>query len=160
METLYVYNPDTGSFVQADEWLKDADPKRAQLIGIKTDRGMLVLDKKDLGDYSFAKAQLVAESNKVEGFDQGFRCPTRRETIDIQDAIEDGLHDLIDAIGGDNMIGDWIWTSERFAEDGWFARRSNAYGAWIFYGTSGYLSITHVYSSSRCRAVTLLPTEG
>lgn len=160
METLYVYNPDTGSFVQADEWLKDADPKRAQLIGIKTDRGMLVLEKKDLGEHTFAKAQAVAEAHKVKGFDQGFRCPTRRETIDIQDAIDAGLHDLMDAIGGDSLLGDWYWTSERFSEGRWFARRYNATNAWFFYGASGYLSNGDVYSSFRCRAVTLLPTEG
>ena len=160
METLYVYNPDTGSFVQADEWLKDADPTRTQLVGIKTDRGMLVLEKKDLGEHTFAKAQAVAEAHKVKGFDQGFRCPTRRETIDIQDAVEDGLHDLIDAIGGDSMIGDWIWTSERFAEDGWFARRYAANNAWIFSGASGILTTYYVSISNRCRAVTLLPTEG
>lgn len=160
METLYVYNPDTGSFVQADEWLKDADPKRAQLIGIKTDRGMLVLEKKDLGEHTFAKAQAVAESHKVEGFGQVFRCPTRREVIDIQDAIDAGLHDLMDAIGGDSLLGDWCWTSERFSEDRWFARRYIAYTACIFYGTSGNLNFSGVYHSNRCRAVTLLPTEG
>lgn len=37
----------------------------------------------------------------------------------------------------------------------WFARRCTANYAWLFHGTSGTLTTSNVYASSRCRAVTL-----
>ena len=156
MKNLYVFNPDSLTFVPAEWWLEQDDPTRAQLIGIKTQRGMLVLEKKNLGDYSFAKAQEVARNHKVKNFDHEFRCPTRRDVLDIQDAIDDGLHDLFSAIGGDSLIGDWCWTCEKLSKDGWFARRCNAYTAWIFNGASGAISSSYVYSAFRCQAVLLL----
>ena len=155
MKNLYVFNPDTRSFVPAEQWLEEKDPTRAELVGIETEAGMLVLEKKNLGDHTFEKAQEVAKSFKAEGFEHEFRCPTRREVIDIQDAFDAGLHEIFAAIGGDLLIGDWCWTSERFAEDGWFARRYRAYGAYFFYGTSGTLNNIGVYHARRCQAVTL-----
>ena len=156
MKNLYVFNPDSSSFVPAEWWLNQKDPFRAELVGIKTERGMLVLEKRNLGDYDFEKAQEVAEAFKVDGFDHEFRCPTRREVLDIQDAIDDELHELFLAIGGDSLIGDWCWTCERFSEMGWFARRYNANNAYLFNGTSGSLGNTTVSNATRCQAVTLL----
>lgn len=156
MKNLYVFNPDSSSFVPAEWWLNQKDPFRAELVGIKTERGMLVLEKRDLGDYDFEKAQEVAEAFKVDGFDHEFRCPTRREVLDIQDAIDDELHELFLAIGGDPLIGDWCWTCERFSEMGWFARRCYAGGAYYFGGTGGTLSSSGVGGAFRCQAVTLL----
>ena len=106
MKNLYVFNPDSLTFVPAEWWLEQDDPTRAQLVGIKTQRGMLVLEKKNLGDHSFAKAQEVARNHKVKNFDHEFRCPTRRDVLDIQDAIDDGLHDLFSAIGVEITVDD------------------------------------------------------
>lgn len=160
MKNLYVFNPDSSSFVPAEWWLNQKDPFRAELVGIKTERGMLVLEKRDLGDYDFKKAQEVAKAFKVDGFDHEFRCPTRREVLDIQDAIEDELHELFRAIGGDTLIGYWCWTCERFSEMGWFARwlsRRNGVGSgWDFYGSYGALSNNNVSYANRVQAVTLL----
>lgn len=156
MKNLYVFNPDSLTFVPAEWWLEQDDPTRAQLVGIKTQRGMLVLEKKSLGDHSFAKAQEVARNHKVKNFDHEFRCPTRRDVLDIQDAIDDGLHDLFSAIGGDSLIGDWCWTCEKPSEDGWFARRYGVGAAWIFNGTNGYIGNGVVSGADRCQAVLLL----
>lgn len=156
MKNLYVFNPDSLTFVPAEWWLEQDDPTRAQLVGIKTQRGMLVLEKKNLGDHSFAKAQEVARNHKVKNFDHEFRCPTRRDVLDIQDAIDDGLHDLFSAIGGDFLIEDWCWTCEKLSEDGWFARRSSVFYAWSFFATYGYIANYFVNGAFRCQAVLLL----
>ena len=156
MKNLYVFNPDSLTFVPAEWWLEQDDPTRAQLVGVKTQRGMLVMEKKNLGDHSFAKAQEVARNHKVKNFDHEFRCPTRRDVLDIQDAIDDGLHDLFSAIGGDSLIGDWCWTCEKLSEDGWFARRYNATTAWFFYATGGTFINGNVGYAYRCQAVLLL----
>ena len=137
------------------EWLKEKDPTRAELVGIKTANGiLLVLEKKDLGSYGFKEAQEVAKEFKAEGFGE-FRCPLRHEVVDIQTAIDEGLHTLWNAIGGDSLIGDWFWTCEAFKEDGWFARRYSAYGAYFFHGTAGLLYANSVSYAFRCQAVTL-----
>ena len=156
MKNLYVFNPDSLSFVPAEWWLNQKDPFRAELVGIKTERGMLVLEKRDLGDYDFEKAQEVAKAFKVDGFDHEFRCPTRREVLDIQDAIDDELHELFRAIGGDTLIGDWCWTCERFSEIGWLSRRYYVNSGWYFSGGSGTLGTNPVNYACRCQAVTLL----
>lgn len=151
MENLFAYNPDTKSFVPAEEWLKDADPTRTPLVGIKSGAGILAIMKSDFGRYEFEEAQKKAAKLRMEGIDKEFRLPTRREVIDIQDAqdAELGLNDLLEKVGGGALEG-WHWTSEL-----WFARRSNAYYAWIFSGTSGNLTSTNVAYALRCRAVTL-----
>lgn len=38
----------------------------------------------------------------------------------------------------------------------WFARRYGAYSAWIFFGSSGLMYFSYVFSAFRCKAVTLL----
>jgi len=151
MENLYAYNPDTKSFVPAEEWLKDADPARTPLVGIKSGAGILAITKSDCGRYEFQEAQEKTAKIRVEGIDKDFRLPTRREVLDIQDAqdAQFNLNDLLSKVGGYPLEG-WYWTSEL-----WFARRYGAYSAWSFYGISGTLSYTGVNGAYRCRAVTL-----
>lgn len=159
MKNLYVYNPDTGKPVPAKEWLKDADPTRAQLFGFKSGDGVLLMTKSPIAhDVTFDEAQKLAADFSIEGKDLKFRCITRREVIDYQDALDEGLLDLVKAIGGDASYG-WIWTSERDAKDGWFARRTNATTAWFFYSTGGNLNISGVGNAYRCQAVSFYPTE-
>ena len=156
MKNLYVFNPDTGVPVPAEEWLKEEDPTRAQLFGFRSGDGILLMTKNPIGYCeTFQEAQEHAGRFYYEGHDWKFRCITRREVIDFQDALDEGLLDLVKAIGGE--LDGWTWTSERDAKDGWFARRSNANIAWFFSGTSGNLNGNYVYNSNRCRAVTLLP---
>ena len=156
MKNLYVFDLDTDRLVPAEEWMKEEDPTRAQLFGFRTEKGVLLMTKKPIGKgVTFEGAQTLAANFSFEGKDWKFRCITRREVIDFQDALDEGLLDLVKAIGGE--LDGWTWTSERDAKDGWFARRSNANIAWFFSGTSGNLNGNYVYNSNRCRAVTLLP---
>lgn len=158
MKNLYVFNPDTGVPVPAEEWLKEEDPTRAQFFGFRSVDGILLMTKNPIGyRETFQEAQEHAGRFYYEGHDWKFRCMTRREVIDYQDALDEGLRDLIEAIGGD--IDGWIWTSDADSKDRWFARRSNASYAYTFNGTNGALYTRNVSIAFRCQAVTLLPTE-
>lgn len=150
----YIINPDNGNRVTIDEWRQESDPKRAELIAIENDEGKILLMKKNIipGRFSFSRAQEAAAAFKPknpEGLT--FRCPTRKECMDIWDAHEDGtLDEAIELTGGSPLEG-WYWTCER-----WFARRSTANHAWIFSGTYGSLISSYVNYAYRCQAVTLL----
>lgn len=159
MKNLYVYNPDTGALTPAKDWMKEKDPTRAQLFGFRSGDGVLLMTKNPIAhDVTFDEAQKLAADFSIEGKDLKFRCITRREVIDYQDALDEGLLDLVKAIGGDTSY-DWIWTGERDAKDSWFARRHYANGAWTFYSTSGSLNNNNVYYDYRCQAVSFYPTE-
>ena len=158
MKNLYVFNPDTDRLVPAEEWMKEDDPTRAQLFGFRTEKGVLLMTKNPISyRATFEEAQALAANFSYEGKDWKFRCITRREVIDYQDALDEGLLDLVEAIGGD--VDGWIWTSERDAKDGWFARRYSAYYAWVFYGISGTIYSYYVSHAYRCQAVLLLPNN-
>ena len=158
MKNLYVFNPDTGVPVPAEEWLKEEGPTRAQLFGFRSEKGVLLMTKKPIGKgVTFEGAQTLAANFSFEGKDWKVRCITRREVIDFQDALDEGLLDLVKAIGGE--LDGWIWTSERDAKDGWFARRGYANSAWLFYSALGNLSYDGVNNAFRCQAVSFYPTE-
>lgn len=155
MKSLYVFNPDTKSIVPAEQWLKEPDPTRAQLFGFKSGDGVLLMTKTPIAyNVTFDKAQALAAKYRYEDTGMEFRCITRREVNDYQDALDDGLLDLVKAIGGETEWG-WIWTSEADRKDGWFARRNSVGYAWIFYSTYGYLNHYYVINAYRCQAVTL-----
>lgn len=156
MET-FVINPDTHKPVSVAEWKKDANPKRAELLLLKTEGYSLIIAKNCFdGYFTFEEAQKKAADFKPEGLESlTFRCPTRKECIDLYDArFVGGLDDALKLVGGDEMSGT-IWTSD-VDVDPWFARRYLANAAWPFnqnYGTLNYHNVTNAY---RCRACTLL----
>ena len=48
-----------------------------------------------------------------------FRCPTRKECIDLYDARFQGLDEAVKLTGGDfcnRTDGNWFWTAERDAD--------------------------------------------
>lgn len=158
MKNLYVFDLDTDRLVLAEEWMKEEDPTRAQLFGFRTENGILLMTKEPIGKgVTFEGAQALAANFSFEGKDWKFRCITRREVIDYQDALDEGLLDLVKAIGGD--VDGWVWTSERDAKDGWLSRRYSAYSGWTFNGNSGTLGSIYVANAGRCQAVTFYPTE-
>lgn len=153
----FVINPDTHKPVSVAEWKKDANPTRATLLLLKTEGYSLIIAKNCFdGYFTFEEAQKKAADFKPEGLESlTFRCPTRKECIDLYDArFVGGLDDALKLVGGDAMSGT-IWTCERDV-DPWFARRFNAYNAWYFYSANGYLTNYSVYYALRCRACTLL----
>ena len=150
----YIINPDNNKPVPIEDWRKDKNPTRAQLLAVETDDGhLLVLSKNYLpGLHEFDEAQKAAADFKpLEGVT--FRCPTRKECIDLYDARFQGLDEAVKLTGGDfcNRTDDnWFWTAERDADPRY------AITAWYFYGNSGSLTSTYVYFAIRCQAVTLL----
>lgn len=151
----YIINPDNNKPVPIEDWRKDENPTRAQLLAVETDDGhLLVLSKSYLsGLHEFDEAQkTAAEFKPLEGVT--FRCPTRKECIDLYDARFQGLDEAAKLTGGDfcnRGDGNWFWTAERDADP-----RYNASYAWIFYGYDGTLTSYSVYYAMRCQAVTLL----
>ena len=88
---VYIINPDNGKRVSIEEWRKDSNPTRARILSIDTDEGhILLMSKEYLPDrYNFEEAQKAcAEFITAELSNSGvvFRCPTRKECIDIYDA--------------------------------------------------------------------------
>ena len=153
---ILILNPDTGVFVQLDEWKKEPDPTRAEVVAVDTPYYRIAIHKKFVGEsLTFKKAQAAAA--KVEILGQQCRCPRRNECTYIYDARFNGLDEALELIGGDPIKG-WIWTCDEDA-DPEFARRYNANYAWFFYGTYGTLYGSYVYGAFRCQAVTLFPTE-
>ena len=78
-KNLYVFNPDTNTPVPAEDWLKDADPTRAQLFGFKSGDGILLMTKSPIAyGVTFDEAQKLAANFSIKGTDLKFRCITRR----------------------------------------------------------------------------------
>lgn len=151
----YIINPDNNKPVPIEDWRKDENPTRAQLLAVETDDGhLLVLSKSYLpGLHEFDEAQKAAADFKpLEGVT--FRCPTRKECIDLYDARFQGLDEAVKLTGGDfcnRTDGNWFWTAERDADP-----RYSATNGWFFYGTTGTLYNYNVYYAIRVQAVTLL----
>ena len=156
MET-FVINPDTHKPVSVAEWKKDANPTRATLLLLKTEGYSLIIAKNCFdGYFTFEEAQKKAADFKPKGLESlTFRCPTRKECVDIYDArFVAGLDEALKLVGGDEMSGT-IWTSD-VDVDPWFARRYNANYACFFHQTYGTLNNYNVTNAYRCRACTLL----
>lgn len=153
---IYIINPDTQRPVTIGEWRNDADPVRASLIAIETAEGapLLVLCKSYLpkpmnfGDAQKACADYVDNSlpNKT------FRCPTRKECIDLYDARFEGLDEAIKLTGGDFAADyKYHWTCERDKDP-----RYGACGAWSSNGTYGCMAYYVMCITLLALPVTLL----
>jgi len=148
----YIINPDNNKLVSIEDWRKETDPTRAQLLAVETDDDhLLVINKSFLpGEYNFEEAQKAAAAFRpMEGII--FRCPTRKECIDLYDARFHGLDEAVALTGGEfGKPGRWFWTCERDADPNY------AHTAWLFGGSYGYRYNVFVYGANRCQAVTLL----
>ena len=156
----YVINPDTQKPVSLEEWAKDADPTRAQLLLVDTgEKRMLVRKSFFPGEHNFKDAQEIAAAYKP--FPESpfaFRCPTRKESLDLYDArFVGGLDEAVKLTGGNfgcNPDGNWFWTCEMDVDP-----RLNATNGWSFNGPAGTLSVYSVNTANRVQAVTLLTTD-
>lgn len=154
---IYIINPDNGKPVTIKDWRKDADPKRALLLAIETDDDHLLLMRKSYlpGDHTFEEAQKACAgfiTPELGSTNITFRCPTRKECIDIYDARFQGLDEAIELTGGDYAKrGRWHWTSERDSDPKY------ANHAWCSYGGNGFLTnYYYMYSSNLALPVALL----
>ena len=109
------------------------------------------IHKKELaGRYDFREAQ-EAVTAVLDFDDTSFRCPTRRECLDIYDAGFQGLDEALEVIGGDKLDDNYIWTCESDTDPEY---SSNS--AFVFGGYGGGLNnFTKSYSTS-VRPVTAL----
>lgn len=145
----YVVNPTDGSLVSVEDWKKTENPTSAELVALldeQTGKGLLIA-KNVLGDYKFDEAQKVAAeyTNPAGGT---FRCPTRREALDIYDSRFTGLDEAIAAVGGTPISGKWYWTADSDPDPEY----SNL-GAFVFSGSSGSVSIGYKGGASSVRPV-------
>ena len=151
----YIVNPDNNKLVLIEDWRKEADPTRAQLLAIETDDDHLLLVSKSYlpKELNFEDAQKAcAEFKPMEGIT--FRCPLRKETIDLYDARFQGLDEAVKLTGGNfacNPDGNWYWTSERDADP-----RYSAVSAWYSGGIYGCMYYSGVYATYLALPVTLL----
>lgn len=135
---IHIINPDNGKPVTIDEWRKDKNPTRARIIAIDTDEGHTILMNKEYlpGKYNWEKAQKACGNfmpAELQSTGVIFRCPTRKECIDLYDARFQGLDEAVALIGG-NFAQTYgaHWTCERDAN-----LRCNANVAWSSHGSSG-----------------------
>ena len=154
----YVINPDTQKPVSLEEWAKDADPTRAQLLLVDTGEKRILVRKAFLpeGEVDFDRAQeLCAAYRPFPESPFTFCAPTRKECIDLYDArFLGGLDEAVRLTGGDyGRKGKWFWTCER-DEDPAFAG-----SAWYSNGSYGYLSNNFLYNTSLALPVALLTTS-
>ena len=154
----YVINPDTQKPVSLEEWAKDADPTRAELLLVDTGEKRILLRKAFLpeGEVDFEKAQqLCAAYKPFPDSPFTFRAPTRKECIDLYDArFVGGLDEAVKLTGGDyGRKGKWFWTCERDADPAY------AYNAWYSYGSNGYLSNGNLGNTRVALPVALLTTS-
>ena len=154
----YVINPDTQKPVSIEEWAKDTDPTRAQLLLVDTGEKRILVRKAFLpeGEVDFNRAQeLCAAYRPFPESPFTFRAPTRKECIDLYDARFLGdLDEAVKLTGGDyGRKGKWFWTRERDADPAF------AYVAWCSYGSYGCLGNDHLFDAYLALPVALLTTS-
>ena len=154
----YVINPDTQKPVSLEEWAKDADPTRAQLLLVDTGEKRILVRKAFLpeGEVDFDRAQeLCAAYRPFPESPFTFRAPTRKECIDLYDArFLGGLDEAVKLSGGDyGHNGKWFWTCERDADPAY------SKSAWYSIGNGGYLSSSGLCSAYLALPVALLTTS-
>ena len=149
---IFIENPADQTLVAVEDWKKVENPQSAQLVIIQTSETTGIKIHKNLlaGRFEFKEAQEAAAG--LKDFDeQGFRCPTRRECLDIYDARFQGLDEALELIGGERLDNNWIWTCEEDPDPECSSNR-----AFIFNGYNGELYVSNKCNSLSVRPVTAL----
>ena len=153
----YIINPDNFQPVTIEDWSKDENPTRAELLLIQRDDlpGILmsksyIMENGKVKRFEFEEAQKACADFHPKGADGlTFRAPTRKEHVDMYDARF--LADLDEAIkltGGNFATGQRAhWTSERDTDP-----RCSSSLAWYAYGDYGYF-----VGSIMCNSFLALP---
>lgn len=152
----YIINPDTNKPVSIEDWQKDSDPTRAEILLIETDSARLLMRKSYLpGEHNFDEAQKACAAFHPAGMDGiTFRCPTRKECIDIYDARHiGGLDEAIKLTRGDYAKRSrYHWTADRDVDPDY------ANTAWFSNGSIGYIYNLNLYYTFLAVPVALLTT--
>ena len=152
MMKIFIENPADKTLVSVEDWKKVENPQSAQVVIIQTSEtaGIKIHKKELAGRYEFKEAQ-EAVTAVLDFDDTSFRCPTRRECLDIYDARFQGLDEALEVIGGDKLDDHYIWTCESDTDP-----ECSSYTAFIFSGRNGLLLGDSKYSSYSVRPVTAL----
>jgi len=128
----FIINPDTKQPVTIDEWRKDQNPTRANLVLLDLDGYKLLMAKNHSEkEYNWQDANKYAAEFSADGF-SGFRLRTRKENIDIYDCRFIGqLDEALKLIKGNANRG-WNWGCERDTDPAYSDK-----GAWFFNGGNG-----------------------
>lgn len=152
----FIINPDTKQPVTIDDWRKDQNPTKANLVLLDLDGYKLLMAKNHSEERYWQDANNYAAEFTADGF-SGFRLRTRKENIDICDCRFLGqLDEALKLIGGNANRG-WSWGRERSTDPAYSDQC-----AWSFYGGSGgagYANgISFFYSSRFAVPVALYPS--
>ncbi len=133
---VFVLDPQSGTHIPADQWLKREDKTSANWVGIVDENGVFFyLHKKELAggkDVKWDEAKKLAEEAG------GNSLGRRKWWCDVYDAIHTAkLNDVLKEIGGDPIAQKWYWTADKDTD------QSTSTGAWVFSATSGYLTYNY-----------------
>ena len=122
-----------------EDWAKQADPTTALSVVLITDFASIEIAKNDLvGEFKFDDAQKACTA-----LDEGWRCPTRHEAIEMYDARFKGLDEALKLIGGTTLDENGCrWICETYTDPEY-----NSNSAFVFYGDYGIVG-----NSNKCRA--------
>lgn len=151
----FIINPDTKQPVTIDEWRKDKNPTRANLVLLDLDGYKLLMAKNHSEkEYNWQDANKYAADFTADGF-SGFRLRTRKENVDIYDCRFLGqLDETLKLIDGNANRG-WSWGCERDTDPAYSDR-----GAWFFNGNYGNAYYNYYfYVAFLAVPVALYPSE-
>ena len=163
MTRIFIVEPMTGNLLTAEEWKNKAeDVKQAQFVVIVPGDGSqaFAIAKKTLGEFPWKeakeKAAALSDTLNSEPFAE-WGLPTRKQWIDIREARSCGLDQVLELIGGQQLLkdlrnGEWFWTSEVWVKAGTSAEdyekeKESANYAWYSGGGSGYCDYSGMYYS-------------
>ena len=128
-----------------EDWAKQADPTTALSVVLITDFASIEIAKNDLvGEFKFDDAQKACTA-----LDEGWRCPTRHEAIEMYDARFKGLDEALKLIGGTTLAKNgWRWTCEADTNPEY-----SSDSAFFFNGSHGGVDNSSKYYSFSVRPV-------
>ena len=153
MQTLII-NPDTKQPVTINDWRKDQNPARANLVLLDLDGYKLLMAKNHSEkEYNWQDANNYAAEFTADGF-SSFRLRTRKENVDIYDCRFIGqLDEALELIGGNANRG-CSWGCERDTDPAYSDQRD-----WFFNGDSGIAYSGYFYRGYLAVPVALYPSE-
>ena len=112
MTRIFIVEPETGKLLTAEEWKNKAeDVTKAEFVVIVPGDGSqaFAIAKKTVGSFPWKKAKekvaALSDTLNNEPFAE-WGLPTRKQWIDIREARACGLDQVLELIGGDELLKD------------------------------------------------------
>lgn len=148
MTRSFIIDPSTGKLLTVQEFKsKGGNTADIKMVAIVPDDGSpaFAMPVETLGKGEWREAMRIAESYKaphhIEGSDGTFTLPSRKQAVDIRAAREFGLEQLLEKIGADDLLNEfiynWGWTREVYipagtSEEDWESKQSSSGDAWSY----------------------------